>query len=537
MIKNQTEFHTPQGQEGKYFYTYIARLGFFVFLYLFFSLLQTTNSHFINSDFNMYAYGALSFIFFNSAFVFLSWKKLHTNFLYKTYLSVTDVVTVFLFIQMSHYSPSQFVFIYLGVIIFAGLLLSLEQSLFVAALTCLLFNVNLIAFDPMTPALSYLMNNFSFVLTAYLSVSLSKHLSELSQKISVQSSEITEIKNLNSLIIENISSGIITTDNEDQILTFNHSAKDLFKSIDIGKNISDVLNINTKRVNDKGRYELSEDNNGEKRIIEAIQSSLFDDRGIKKGEIFLLQDLTKIKKLEYAARQQDKMAAVGQLAAGIAHEIRNPLASISGSVQLLESTSNDPENTKLFKIIIKEIDRLNNLITEFLEFVRPDKVNEEPVDLNVLVQEILNMVKFNKQLRQDVSLETNMISTRFIHADYPKLKQALLNIIINAYQAMDKAELAKLSISTHNEEDKVVLQISDTGNGIKPETLNKIFEPFHTTKAKGTGLGLAITHKILENHQAKVFVESKVGEGTKFTIEFPGKGDLKPEEARAVKIA
>lgn len=237
-------------------------------------------------------------------------------------------------------------------------------------------------------------------------------------------------------------------------------------------------------------------------------------------------------------RQSEKMAAVGQLAAGIAHEIRNPLASMSGSIQLLESSfpNAESEERRLMKIVIREIDRLNNLITEFLDFVRPDVLRDDPVDLNSLLRDVMEMCRLNPSLRKDVVQVIDLQATRSIPGNRDKLKQAILNIVINAYQAMnDQSEVKepKIVIKTIDREHAVVLTIRDHGCGMDEVGLRRMFEPFHTTKPKGTGLGLAITHKIIESHAGRIFVESTKGVGTEFTLEF----HLKPNDVRQISLA
>ncbi|MEK7356580.1 MAG: ATP-binding protein, partial [Bdellovibrionota bacterium] len=214
---------------------------------------------------------------------------------------------------------------------------------------------------------------------------------------------------------------------------------------------------------------------------------------------------------------------VGQLAAGIAHEIRNPLASISGSIQLLGGsfTARQEEEQQLMRIVLREIDRLNNLITEFLDFVRPPTLKDDPVDLNQLIRDVLEMMKFNKTLRPEVKQVVKLEATSVIAGSRDQLKQAFLNIIINGYQAMNDSAQPELTISTSESGGKVIVKIRDSGCGIDEKGLRKIFEPFHTTKPKGTGLGLAVTHKIIESHEGRIFVESTKGVGTEFTLEFP----------------
>jgi two-component system, NtrC family, sensor histidine kinase PilS len=261
--------------------------------------------------------------------------------------------------------------------------------------------------------------------------------------------------------------------------------------------------------------------------IEVIASPIKDERGMAQGHVLLFQDRTEVRRLEHAMRQKEKLAAVGQLAAGIAHEIRNPLASLSGSVQLMASQPEkySAEDVKLMRIITREIDRLNNLITEFLEYVRPEAKPEQLVDVNKCLREVLEVVKFTHKDRSEIEQEISLKAKCEIRGHHDKLKQAFLNIIINAHQAMENGASPKLTLETFDQQDRVVVRIRDNGAGMDEATRDRIFEPFFTTKPKGTGLGLAVTHKILESHEARIQVTSQKGDGTAFTIDFPGERD------------
>ena len=183
------------------------------------------------------------------------------------------------------------------------------------------------------------------------------------------------------------------------------------------------------------------------------------------------------------------------------------------------------------QIVLKEIDRLNNLISEFLDYVKPDIPPDQTVNISLLLTEVMDMVKVNHQLRSEVKQDLNMSSQSLVLGDKNKLKQAFLNIVINAYQAMEKADDPVIQVSVFDNKEFLVVEIRDNGSGIDEKNMKHIFEPFHTTKPKGTGLGLAMTHKIFESHGAKVYVESEKGKGTIFTIEFEASNDLKDEVA------
>ena len=249
-------------------------------------------------------------------------------------------------------------------------------------------------------------------------------------------------------------------------------------------------------------------------------SPLSDDQGVRLGSILLIDDITSFKKLETRVMQSEKLAAVGQLAAGIAHEIRNPLAGISGSVQLLQSeASMNQDQKKLMSIAIKEIDRLNHLITEFLDYARPVGAELTKINFSILLEETLDSLR-NDPIAKHIAIEKNLDPGLHILGHGDKLKQALLNILVNAIQSMESTTKKTLTVRLFQHDSSVTLVIQDTGVGISEKNIKKIFEPFHTTKVKGTGLGLAIVHSILEAHSAQIDVKSVVSEGTTFSLTF-----------------
>ena len=220
------------------------------------------------------------------------------------------------------------------------------------------------------------------------------------------------------------------------------------------------------------------------------------------------------------------LASIGQLAAGIAHEIRNPLASISGAIQLLKDEKESNDSTqKLMEIILAESSRLNHLITDFLLYAQPPKLNKKPVDLAALVNDTLEVFSHSPQWTQGIKLAKTIEPNITIYGDNQQLQQILWNLFINAVDAMEGKGLLEVKVQKDGKSRKIVLLVSDTGKGISPQDINRIFDPFFTTKGGGTGLGLSIVHKIVETHEGDISVKSRLdqGTGTTFTITFPAK--------------
>jgi PAS domain S-box-containing protein len=246
-------------------------------------------------------------------------------------------------------------------------------------------------------------------------------------------------------------------------------------------------------------------------------SPITDSSGNIVGTVHLSRDVTELKTLRERVAHSERMAALGELAARVAHEIRNPLISIGGFARRLEKKlSND--TAEYAKIIVNEVTRLENILKEILGFVKSSRVNKVSVNINEFVNDIIDFFTPTITEKQNTIVkelsETPLISS----IDPDRIKEALLNIIANASQATDHGTI---TVKTRREDNEAVIELSDTGCGIKPEDLKNIFNPFFTTKPQGTGLGLAVTHKIIQEHDGRVKVESVWGGGTAFRIYLP----------------
>lgn len=232
-------------------------------------------------------------------------------------------------------------------------------------------------------------------------------------------------------------------------------------------------------------------------------------------------DITEKKKSEEMLHRQDKLAAVGQLAAGVAHEIRNPLTSMKGYAEFLQMDEQDPQRQEFLEIILDEIDRVNNIVEEFMVLAKPKAVELEEKNIIPIVQNVVSMLKFEARKR-NVKLEFDADEDIVqIECDENRLKQVFLNFIKNGIEAMPDG--GDLMVTTEIQDENVLISIKDSGVGIPPETLKKIGEPFYTTKKNGNGLGLMVSFKIIESHNGKVYIESEQNKGTTFKILLPAK--------------
>lgn len=247
-------------------------------------------------------------------------------------------------------------------------------------------------------------------------------------------------------------------------------------------------------------------------------SKIINEEGQFIGQVLIIRDLGEVRRLQDEIRRKEKLAAIGGLAAGVAHEIRNPLSSIKGIASYYKSKFEDgSEDKEMAGVMIEEVDRLNRVISELLEFAGPTKLNRKPSDMNELLKHSVRLVE-QEAAAKKIGIQLNLTSDSVgADVDPDRLTQCFLNLFLNALQAMESGGLLSVSSST-GVNGKVVIDIRDNGSGISAEDLIKIFDPYFTTKPKGTGLGLAIVHKIIEAHEGQIRVRSNIGQGTVFSI-------------------
>jgi two-component system sensor histidine kinase PilS (NtrC family) len=248
---------------------------------------------------------------------------------------------------------------------------------------------------------------------------------------------------------------------------------------------------------------------------------LAGESGETSGMVITFQDLTDIRALEETSRRQDRMAAVGRLAASIAHEIRNPLAAMRGSIQMLRSEMDgDTEQAQLMEIILRESDRLNRIVADYLNYARPRPAELKNVDISALVADTFKLLRNSAELHVDHVLEEDLPNRpAIVSGDPEQLKQVCWNIARNALKAMPNG--GKFSVSLREVDgNRLRLSLGDTGCGMTPEQVERLFEPFTSTTG-GTGLGLSIVYQIIRDHSGTINVRSRQGEGTTITIELP----------------
>ncbi|RKY31695.1 MAG: hypothetical protein DRP67_02145 [Candidatus Omnitrophota bacterium] len=361
-----------------------------------------------------------------------------------------------------------------------------------------------------------------------LVASISRYLASALENLELYNN-LSKTKIFQETLLENLADGIIGLNEEGEIVIFNREAERL-----VGLSKKDVIgrkwnilpypfnNCLEKIQKEKVFYPVDPvkyQKNGNEIFLRIRGSSFLRDEEIK-GYLLIFSDITHIKQLEEEVRRAEKLASIGVMAAGIAHEIKNPLVSIKTFAQLLPEKFMDKDFRDSFtSVAIREIDRINNLIEQLLTFARRRPTNFQKVNLiDVLKSTLLIFLPQIENKKIDVEEDYSSPSIS-IKADPEKLKQAFLNILINSKEAIEKE--GKIVISVREEEDKVKMWIKDNGKGMKKEIINKIFDPFFTTKPKGTGLGLSIVAGIINDHKGRISVESEENKGTTVYIELP----------------
>ena len=340
------------------------------------------------------------------------------------------------------------------------------------------------------------------------------------------------IKVFSDTLVENLPMGILAIGIDGKITSFNQAAETLIKysaEEAVGKEADAVLPESLRVLVDEldsGDQILSRAvdctrSDGKTIPLEVTATILRGDEGNSLGDVLLFRDLTEIRKLRMEVERSQRLASLGRLAAGIAHEIRNPLSSIKGFATYFRQRYKDvPEDQETAEIMVQEVDRLNRVIGELLEFARPMDMQLRKTAIRDLIQSSVKMVEA-QALEKNIEIKTNIapeIDTVLLDPD--RMNQIFLNLYLNAIQAMDEGGVLTADFSRDGvKEIKIV--ISDTGKGIARKDLGKVYDPYYTTKPSGTGLGLAIVHRIVEAHQGEIKVESKQGRGTTVTIVLP----------------
>jgi two-component system, NtrC family, sensor histidine kinase PilS len=450
---------------------------------------------------------------------------------------ITDLLMVTLLVYATGGVDSSLNFFYPLVIIVACILLprvwayltgALAFILYVAVLELTYFGF-IPSYSTTHPGLGALqaiifVNLFGYLAVAYLAGLLAAKLRQVDVKLKHARGELEDLQALHENIIQSISGGLITTGLDGYITLANTAAQELFACSErdfLGKPVSQLFldplpTADSERAHGEVRFVPS---NGFCKTFRVMATTLSVPGRKAIGYVYTFDDLTEIRRLERDLRIQDRLAAVGRLAAAIAHEIRNPLTSIAGSVSMLAGIPDlSDEHRQLLQIVTRESERLNGIITDFLAYSRGKQYRFASVDLLPLLEDTLTLLE-HRLVAENTGIRIERkynFKEALTMADGDKIKQVFWNFCENAVRAMSSGGVLSVSLEQVGEDWQV--NFADTGPGMTRQLVEKIFEPFQSQFEGGTGLGLAIVYQIVQAHEGKVWARSKVGEGSVFVL-------------------
>ncbi len=450
---------------------------------------------------------------------------------------LTDLVLVSLVIHETGGWDSSLNFLYPLVIIVASVLLPRVWAQLVAALAFILYGTVLelnyygvvpsyCTTHPGTKALQAIIfvNLFAFLAVAYLAGLLTAKLRQVGVQLKDTSGALESLQALHENIVYSISSGLVTTGLDGRITLVNAAAQRLLERTPselVGEPVHRLFldplpTVESQQTHGEVRFDAP--TKFRKTVRVRVTALTVPDRG-DLGYVYVLDDLTEIRRLEREVRMQDRLAAVGRLAAAIAHEIRNPLTSIAGSVSMLSAVPEmNEDHRRLLDIVTRESQRLNSIITDFLAYSRTKQYHFDQTDLVQLVEDTLTLMDHRMTAEKTgITIERRFaVRQALVIADGDKIKQVFWNFCENAVRAMKGGGLLTVTIESLGDDWQV--GFTDTGAGMTPQQIEKIFEPFQSNFEGGTGLGLAIVYQIVQAHEGKVWARSKPGQGTTFVL-------------------
>lgn len=488
-------------------------------------------------------------IFVGLTIVYFFILRLNKNFDWQVRIQfLIDAILITWLVWQTGDLSSPYITLYTILIAISGIFVRPRETIFLAAFCVTLFIAlsltTIFSFissfgTAQTPSKIVQIVSFHAVaclVVGLLSARLSERHASGGDKLREAEKSLINLRALHERIVQSIRSGLITTDLKGEIYTFNLAAEEItgYRAEEmVGKSVFDLLgNIENMFVPAIERTDMGEQPlrfetdiltpDGFAVHIGFGISPLFDESGQTDGLIITFQDLTEIRSMEESVRRKDRLAAVGRVAAGLAHEIRNPLGAMRGAIQVMQSNTPPESNqAKLMEIIMRESDRLNKIITNFLTYARPRMNNFSDIDLRESINDTMTLLKHSPDIQANHILESEIPEEPInISADPTQLKQIFWNLARNSVQAMPNG--GKLSLKVQKPTvNRVQIIFSDTGCGMSPEQVEQLFEPFSNSTTGGTGLGLSIVYQIIRDHNGTINVRSLEGEGTTITIELP----------------
>ncbi|TRZ77909.1 MAG: PAS domain S-box protein [Deltaproteobacteria bacterium] len=471
--------------------------------------------------------------------------------------ALTDVALITFLVYITGGISSIYSVFYPLVIIYSVLFLEKRGGLIIASASGILYGllldleyygiihpINAIAVHEYALGAGYVFSRiFIHLLSFYIIGLLASFVVEQERKVRTLLTEketaFDQLDLLHRSIIESVETGIMTINLQGRIKSFNRAAEQIsgFTFADVeNRNIVSVFSgfaevqEKIKEDDDKrssiNRYniEFVRDKNN-KLILSCLVSTLKDSTGKRIGDIVIFQDITSLIEMEEALEKSKRLAIIGEMAAGLAHEMRNPLASLSGSIQILKRDLQlNAVDEKLMHIILRGKDQLDHVIKDFLLLARPAPGYRETVFIKDIIEGVVESIQYLPDWNNDIRVRLELSDNLSIYANRTEIREVVWNLVINAVQSMPEG--GELSVETRKIYDgangeSLEMQVSDTGYGIDEKYLDRIFEPFFTTKERGTGLGLAIVNRIIEGYTGKILIRKGIEKGTICTVSLP----------------
>ncbi len=483
---------------------------------------------------------------------FFAWLQIGVDFVLETVL-----------VARTGGVESPFAVLYVITVTLASLVPRRRVGLVTAGLCVILFGVmaNLQLYGVLEPlgwlhpsrlSVAETLQNFgvyalAFLVVGFLSGALVDQLNRADLRLREKEQGLTRLQAFHENIVQSISSGVFTTDAAGLITSFNRAAQEA-TGYDLeqvkGRPWQEVFNWRPNHRSEEraedffgcSRFEVECKRADGRRLILGMTLSPLQEQGEQTGLVGVFKDLTEIRDMEEEMRRREWLATLGEMSAGMAHEIRNPLGALAGAMQMLrKDVASDETSRRLMDIAVREATRLDTIITEFLLYARPPALNLAECDVNKVLTDTLDLIAHEARTKTDITMSTSLAQGPLtIKADQDQLKQVFWNLATNAFDAMPSG--GELTISTGcrrvgsggRNGEVIEIAFQDTGMGIPKGNLDKIFLPFFTTKKEGSGLGLAAVHRIVDLHGGWIKVDSREGKGSRFTVCLPRSAEAGP---------
>ncbi len=384
----------------------------------------------------------------------------------------------------------------------------------------------------------FALNLIAILAVVALSSQLAEYVRRSESQLATATRELADNRLFNDRIIESMRSGLVTTDLQGNIRTINRAAEEItaYKGQDVrGKHISTIfgdiekqIEVGLESIRTRSRLPRFDVGcktaEGDEIHLGFSVAPLVDEANRSGGYVLTFQDLTDVMELEREVRRQERLAALGKMAAGLAHEIRNPLASMRGSVQVLASElSLSPDQLQLMDIVLRESDRLNRIVSDFLTYARPPRTERTVVELSSILSETVALLRNSPELMSSHQiLEEYPQEPVHYNGDPNQIRQIFWNLSRNAIQAMPMGGELRVTLD-EGRDGEVTITFGDTGKGMSREQQERMFEPFNSSSG-GTGLGMAIVYQLVRDHDGKILIDSEAGKGTRISIKLPATG-------------